>query len=684
MPRTSTKLKVGSKCSILIRRAPLSTTQLLGTAPSHVDRIFGNVQRIESSSSGGRTRSLFHVLFSGWNGQEVTCQVAGSFLRYEGPATPSNSGERSETYALDPMDDTEVDQYDLSLLFGEEDAIVEEESEAVSQAVYLMLEGHLPTETHVEEEAPQTWTEVNVRTEMATSMYRRGSACLQLDLPSPCSVGDLFRAFIPSGFFITKLIPEINAEGAKEDNWTEINFETLMDYFAILILFSTCPRESRKRNWMEPGNEDVYTGHDGYAQVVCQQPNFSTIMSKRAFDRITKALTAIGERGEAALPLVLEMFRSFSEVMSSSLEPGRLLCVDETMTPWRGTKSKMPSKVKIPRKPDHLNTGREYRTAADVESGLMIHVEPAIAAISLAFDDTFPKTIAATLRMTEPWFGTGRTIIGDSWFGSPLNAVALMKHGLFCVLQVKRRKYWPKHFPRNPDIVELLDAKTSQYGDVVCMTRDLEDVSMMACAVKDRRVNVFVATCGSIAITKHVRRTVKEGRMSRDIEMPLTQVHDLYTQGRHSVDDHNKAQWGRGDSICKAFATNSWFVREVQMLVQIACGNAIRALRYFGPQSPNAFDLRWTSKRELRIRLALRLLHPPSVNNRRASLGPVDIQGHFLIRTPVSPSNPNRFRLRLCTVCKAARTSFQCGKRSCHNASLCDGGHCFAEHAQQL
>eukprot|EP00965_Chrysotila_dentata_P086486 2854529-Pleurochrysis_carterae.AAC.1 len=53
------------------------------------------------------------------------------------------------------------------------------------------------------------------------------------------------------------------------------------------------------------------------------------------------------------------------------------------------------------------------------------------------FNDEYLKSISLTLRMCESFLSTGRVLIADSWFGSVACALALFKHGLFAIMNVK-------------------------------------------------------------------------------------------------------------------------------------------------------------------------------------------------------------------------------------------------------
>ena len=49
----------------------------------------------------------------------------------------------------------------------------------------------------------------------------------------------------------------------------------------------------------------------------------------------------------------------------------------------------------------------------------------------------YGATTATTLRLTQPYHGSGRCIIADSWFGSDKSASELMRQGLYSIILVK-------------------------------------------------------------------------------------------------------------------------------------------------------------------------------------------------------------------------------------------------------
>ena len=83
-------------------------------------------------------------------------------------------------------------------------------------------------------------------------------------------------------------------------------------------------------------------------------------------------------------------------------------------------------------------------------------------------------TTACCLRLTEPWKGTGRVVISDSWFGSVNSVIELMnRNGLYSILLVKTAH---KNYPRR----YLREVPVAERGQWASTTGTMKDVKMMA------------------------------------------------------------------------------------------------------------------------------------------------------------------------------------------------------------
>ena len=71
----------------------------------------------------------------------------------------------------------------------------------------------------------------------------------------------------------------------------------------------------------------------------------------------------------------------------------------------------------------------------------------------------------ATMKAVRPCWGTGRVVVADSLFGSLITAALLYAKGLYAVLAIKKRRYWPRGF-RNELLDRSLGAKVGDYSAV--------------------------------------------------------------------------------------------------------------------------------------------------------------------------------------------------------------------------
>eukprot|EP00966_Prymnesium_polylepis_P014300 330061-Prymnesium_polylepis.1 len=113
----------------------------------------------------------------------------------------------------------------------------------------------------------------------------------------------------------------------------------------------------------------------------------------------------------------------FNEHMPKVFNPGWLLELDESMFMWlgqvnlTGTPKALPFQSVVERKPTPV--GAEVTTAADVLTKMIIRTETCEGAIRHSqqeFFDDYGHTTAKSLRLTRPWWDSGRAVAADSWF----------------------------------------------------------------------------------------------------------------------------------------------------------------------------------------------------------------------------------------------------------------------------
>ncbi|CAG8647065.1 10777_t:CDS:2, partial [Diversispora eburnea] len=108
---------------------------------------------------------------------------------------------------------------------------------------------------------------------------------------------------------------------------------------------------------------------------------------------------------------------AFNENLTKAILPGPYLCMDESMK---------------------LHPiGCEFKALADAQINLFLRLDPA-----------------------EP-----SEFIADSWFGSTDACISLYNYGLYSILQIKKRRYWPRNIPH-----DITGALEDTYGSSVSRT----------------------------------------------------------------------------------------------------------------------------------------------------------------------------------------------------------------------
>ncbi|OAD00941.1 hypothetical protein MUCCIDRAFT_164856 [Mucor lusitanicus CBS 277.49] len=292
--------------------------------------------------------------------------------------------------------------------------------------------------------------------------------------------------------------------------------------------------------------------------------DFSIWMSMERFNAISKMHVFTTPDARAYAADKLYQLRAFVDAYNDNLTnvivlPGKYLCVDESMNQWLG--HGMPNLNKIPRKPHSI--GQEYKTTADCNTCCIIRLDITGDEQPKKFDGVFPKTIATALRLVEPWFSSGRTVIADSWFGSPAIYGACGK--------VKKKRYWPRGMPVN-DMVQSLD---DAYGSAHIM-KSLTD-SVFIASLQDKKPKCVIANAGSTTPGASVNRWI-DGRM-HTFHRPL--VFEEYEANKGAaVDTANKRRDNMPSfhDVMKTY--RCWEMRCLSFFLAVAEANAFSAHKY--------------------------------------------------------------------------------------------------------
>ena len=260
---------------------------------------------------------------------------------------------------------------------------------------------------------------------------------------------------------------------------------------------------------------------------------------------------------------IMDFLSAVNSHLITTLIPGKYITLDESMI--KAFHRDLKGKMKIKRKPRPI--GNEIKDLADASSNIVIQMELYEGKEDMAEKEHVKKlgaTCATSLRLTKPYHGSGRTVIGDSWFGSVKTACHLRKEGLHSILIVKTAH---KEFP-----VDLLNSHTLKQGQWVSYTRNVDGTNIMATSYMDLKKKQFVSTCST---TLHGKpRVTKHGIVQRP------KVAETYLQNAAAIDIHNHVR--TGSLGCEdVLLTKSPQMRQFSGIIGFLFTNAYLAFKKF-------------------------------------------------------------------------------------------------------
>jgi hypothetical protein len=313
------------------------------------------------------------------------------------------------------------------------------------------------------------------------------------------------------------------------------------------------------------------------------------------FNDFKQSVASTGDRFYSIRYLVSH----FNTTMEHFMTAGWVLCLDELMCPWLGLDSwhpdGMPHISKIIRKPKGV--GLEFKCVADGETKIMLFLEivedSAVMQTKKYYNDEFGNTkkssIATTLRMLEPWFSSGRLVVGDSWFASVQMCMELMKRGLYFtgIVKTAHREYPKTHFQ-----TRAFD-QTTQRGDWKTLHSEFDmdgtKVRLIAMAwaepgpsKPDAPVKCFVGTAGSSIPTIPIERPrilVKPDGTCENTTRIIRQSAMIADYLNHcgAVDIHN--HYRQGGLALELERTHDWIMRVFQTILGIMEVNSYLAFK---------------------------------------------------------------------------------------------------------
>lgn len=351
-----------------------------------------------------------------------------------------------------------------------EDAIQEEEEEDVE----------------IDLTPAEGWSagEVFIDNRLCNVSYQNEKAKLMLSNAKYATPLEYFLFFLPLAHF-HRIIGNINIHARNVNNsWSDLTFNEYLMWIALLTVMTVLKHSDRKAYWRQ--------GSSHFMMSI----NFSRYMSFKRFNDIMRMHCFEVHSAEKQQLDPLYQIRStidaFNSHMAACLEPGKYLVIDESMNQWLGVG--MPNLKKVPRKPHPI--GQEFKTLADHHTFCIVRMDTVGDPKPKEYDnDAGMRKLTATVkRLVKPWFGSGRTVIADSWFGSPEMTTMLSNLGLYSIMQVTKRRYWPRGMPTTDIVEQVEEAHGSHY---TMMKNDLSNGRIFVCAYRDKKVKAFVSSCGT-------------------------------------------------------------------------------------------------------------------------------------------------------------------------------------------
>ena len=348
---------------------------------------------------------------------------------------------------------------------------------------------------------------------------------------------------------------------------------------------------------------------------------------------------------------------AWNHTCKDALQPSWVLVIDESMIKWKGRG--MPGWSFVPRKPEPC--GMEGKTLACGECKCMIHFDMQEGKDRMTqkkFNKDYGKSVGCTLRLVEHYFNQGKVVIGDSWFGSPKAAVALIEKGLFCVMNVKGKR---KSYPMERVQAEITK-ENRKFSLMSRVVMDEEEWFLVAGGHKEKKPMCLIATCSTMEAGEDSVYTIYSigddgNEETYTATYSTTKMHGMYRKYFNRIDLHNRDRQ-ENFYFAQVLSTKSWRKRVIWELWGATMVNVHFTVQYFyqahyGTMRPQQF----------KDSLALQLLYNPWLDA-EAVARHVPSQRHKMLQMPHREHRPGATKNTKCRYCKMC-TIMYC--ESCSN-----------------
>jgi hypothetical protein len=276
----------------------------------------------------------------------------------------------------------------------------------------------------------------------------------------------------------------IELQGASQKLLTKHEF---YKFLGMIYAFTLVDYAKRSDYWGESTRLELFP-----------KPNFGRFgIGQNRFETILRYLRCAPAGSDDRWCHIRAFVDSFNLNRQSVVEPSWILCVDEKTSSFRPRKGAYlpdgpPTITKIIRKPKSVCLELKDCTDGQSRVTLRLELQEGKEAMSTKeYTDTYNAGTSIVLRLTKPWFNTGRLIVGDSAFASVECAIACHEKGLeFTGLVKTASRKFPKKF------LEQLDLPVK--GDhAVCISNPKSTLRLIAVAWNGgKKRKLLVSTCG--------------------------------------------------------------------------------------------------------------------------------------------------------------------------------------------
>jgi hypothetical protein len=307
---------------------------------------------------------------------------------------------------------------------------------------------------------------------------------------------DYFLYFLPTDHFKI-IVDNINTYARSVGStWADVTYPEYMMWIALLTVMTVIQHSDRKAYW--------HLGTSYFKVSI----NFTKYMPMKRFNDIMRmhVFEVPSKEKQVNDPLyqIRATLDAFNDHLKDRLTPGKYLIIDETINQWLDIG--MPNLKKSPHKL-HL-TGQEFKSLVDCHTNAIVRLDTVSNPRPKEYDNDFGmrNSLATAKRLVMPWFSSGRTIIADSWFGSPDMVSMLNGLGLYSIMHLTKRKCWSRGIPS----IDVFDQAEEAHDSYYTIRKTCENGrNIFVCAYRDlNNVKAFISSCSTTRLKNY--RSVEE------------------------------------------------------------------------------------------------------------------------------------------------------------------------------